>query len=208
MFSIALANTGKFCYDSIVKIVLKSEEVFNMNFINKIENKEDIYQNNEDQFKVFYEKHSKPFWRFIFKSCGDESMADDILQESYFKFIRANPQNLNEHQLKAYLYKIAVRLIIDHKRKIQVEQKSLSNISFENRKDADIFLSMDMEILFKQLKLKERTLLWLAYIEGYTHREISEITGTKEKGIRVQLFRIKKKFALILKSKGYNGAIK
>ncbi len=208
MFSIALANTGKFCYDAVVKIISKSEEVLKVSLTRNMESKTDSCQNNEAQFKVFYEKHSKPFWRFIYKSCGDESMADDILQESYFKFIRANPQHLNEYQLKAYLYKIAVRLIIDHKRKIQVEQKSLSNITFEDRKDADIFLSMDMEILFKQLKLKERTLLWLAYIEGYTHREIAEITGTKEKGIRVQLFRVKKKFASILKNKGYNGAIK
>lgn len=167
-----------------------------------------LKNNNEARFKVFYDNHSKPFWRFIYKTCGDEAMADDIFQESYFKFIRANPQNLNDYQLKAYLYKIAVRLVIDHKRKIQVEQKSLLNISFEERKDADIFLSMDMEILFKQLKAKERTLLWLAYIESYTHREIAEIMGIKEKGIRVQLFRVKKKFADILRKKGYNGAVK
>ncbi len=203
-----IVEKGRFAFDSILKIVPGDKKKIRHDIMTGMEEKADMTLKGESDFKRFYEKHSKAFWRFILKTCGDESMADDIFQESYFKFLRANPQNLNEHQLKAYLFKIAVRLVIDHHRKIQVEQKSLMNFHFDERKDGDIFLSMDMEILFKQLKPKERTLLWLAYIEGYRHREIADITGIKEKSVRVQLFRVKKKFAAILREKGYNGAKK
>lgn len=182
--------------------------------INHIKNSEFNTRNDKDtylrkisreSFKEFYRKYSKTFWYFIFKTCGDADLADDIFQESFFRFLRAKPVNLNEHQQKSYLYKVAFRLIIDQKRKIKVEEKIIGEIDFFERKDNDIFLSMDMEKMFNLLKPKERTLLWLAYIEGYTHKDISKIVEVKEKSIKVQLFRVKKKFAEILKQKGYNG---
>ena len=49
-------------------------------------------------------------------------MADDILQEAFYRYLKAEPFRLNEFQQKAYLYKTAYRLIIDHVRKIKTEQ--------------------------------------------------------------------------------------
>jgi len=160
---------------------------------------------SREAFTRFYKLYSKQLWFFIFKTCGDESMADDILQDAFYKYLRANPVDLNEHQQKAYLYKTAIRTIIDQKRKIRVaERYEAENVAHENR-NSHLLLSMDMDRLFKLLKPTERTLLWLAHVEGYSHREIAAIVDTKEKSVKVQLFRIRKKFAKILKQKGYSG---
>jgi RNA polymerase sigma-70 factor (ECF subfamily) len=48
----------------------------------------------------------------------------------------------------------------------------------------------------------ERSLLWLAYVEGSEHREIAAALGLKQKSIRVLLFRARQKFAQILKRRG------
>ena len=72
-------------------------------------------------FKIFYHKNSKPLWFYLYKTCQDEYLADDILQESFLKFIRVNPRHLDSYRQKAYLYKIATRLLIDVKRKIKIE---------------------------------------------------------------------------------------
>ncbi len=162
-------------------------------------------EDEEKRFECFYETHSKRFWYFILKICGDESMADDIFQESYFRFLKADPRGMADYQLKAYLYKIAVRLIIDHRRKIHLEEKSISSLKENEGKKPDILLSMDMDNLFKHLKPEDRTLLWLAYIEGYSHREIADIIGKGEKTIKVNLYRVRRKFAGILKAGGYDG---
>jgi len=163
----------------------------------------------KESFKGFYKKHSRSLWFYIYKTCGDESMADDIFQESFYKYLRAEPVKLNEYQQRAYLYKIAYRLVIDHKRKIKMEQEKSRDMGagFEMSKEQEMFMALDMEKTFKLLKPKERNLLWLAYVEGYSHNEIAAITGAKEKSIRVQLFRVKKKFAGILRQKGYNGEV-
>lgn len=165
----------------------------------------------KESFKGFYKKHSRSLWSFIYKTCGDESMADDIFQESFYKYLRAEPVKLNEYQQKAYLFKIAYRLIIDQVRRIKFQQEKSSemetdpDVGFEASNEQKITTALDMEKTFKLLAPKERTLLWLAYAEGYSHKEIAAIIHSKEKSIKVTLFRVKKKFANILRQQGYNG---
>lgn len=130
-------------------------------------------------------------------------MAHDVFQESFFRFFRSAPRQLNDHQKKSYLYKTAFRLIIDQKKRIQVEEKFQPEVCAQAPDNEDPFLSMDMERVFRLLKPGERTLLWLAYVESRSHKEISEITGVKEKSVKVQLFRIRKKFAGILTQYGF-----
>jgi len=166
----------------------------------------------KEAFKGFYKKYSRGLWFYIFKSCGDESLADDIFQDTFYRFLRAEPIRMNEYQQKAYLYKIATNLFIDHVRKVkrttqrETEQQDSSNaeLGYEECRQYQVFLAMDMEKLFKLLKPKERTLLWLAYVEGYSHKEIGRIVGIHEKSVKVKLFRARKKFGGILEQKGYD----
>jgi len=52
-----------------------------------------------------------------------------------------------------------------------------------------------------QLRLRDRQLLWLAYAEGYSHREIAEVTGLASASIRLLLFRARRKVARLLREK-------
>jgi RNA polymerase sigma-70 factor (ECF subfamily) len=50
-----------------------------------------------------------------------------------------------------------------------------------------------------RMRPRERQLLWLAYAEGYTHREIAEVTGLASASIRLLLFRARRKIANLLR---------
>ena len=156
----------------------------------------------KESFKGFYGKHSRTLWFYIFKTCGDPALTDDIFQESFFRYLRAEPVKLDENQQKAYLYKIAFRLVVDHSRK-KKEDRFPEHVEPRFDPSEDAYLSLDMQKNFETLKPNERTLLWLAFVEGYTHREIAGVMGIKEKSVKVMLFRVKKKFAGILRQKGY-----
>lgn len=137
-------------------------------------------------------------------------MADDVFQESFLRFLRAKPVVLNENHQKAYLYKVASRLIIDKKRRIKIErkvqaekEKSYKEEIYKEDREHDTLLSLDMENTFKSLKPKERILLWLSYVDGYTSGEIAEITNSKENSIKVQLLRARRKLASLLRQKKY-----
>ena len=64
-------------------------------------------------------------------------------------------------------------------------------------------MSLDLRKLFLLLKPRERKLLWLAFVEEYSHREIADILSVGEKSIKVMLHRTKTKFAALLEEKGY-----
>lgn len=171
-------------------------------------------ENRKKIWEKFYENHSRSFWFYIYKICGDEQTADDIFQESFYKFLKAKINFQNEKHMKAYLYRIAYRLIIDKVRRIKVEKKAfeeeqrayMSDIQREVPQSENHF-SLDMEKIFKKLKPKERMLLWLAYVEEYSYGEISEMTETKENSLKVQLFRAREKLAKILKTQELQGRV-
>lgn len=163
-------------------------------------------ENRKRIWEKFYERYSRSFWFYIYKICGNEQTADDIFQDSFCKFLKANINIQNEKHMQVYIYRIAYRLILDKLRRAKVEKKAFEEgqqAYMRNRQkkgpQSEIDFSLDMEKTFKRLKPKERMLLWLAYVEGYNYAEIAEMTETKENSLKVQLFRARERLAGILK---------
>ncbi len=169
---------------------------------------------DESAFNAFYQKTARLLWHYICRVGGDASLADDILQETYLRFLHAPKRKQDESLMKAYLYKIATHLIIDHWRRVKREQRWIVNThSHEDAKPAlslthkdtagTVILGRDMSRILLELKPLERSLLWLAYAEGSEHREIAVALGLKENSIRVLLYRARQKLARLLKQKGW-----
>jgi RNA polymerase sigma-70 factor (ECF subfamily) len=173
-------------------------------------------------FQVFYAKTAPGLRGYVRRASGNEALADDILQESYLRFLRADLSQFRDAQfrdaqprdaqfnnvthadapLKAYLYKIASSLLIDHWRRVKRERRwSLWNFlggePVTNPKSES-----DAMRFFRRLKPQEQLLLWLAYVEGFDHREIAAALRLKEKSVRVVLFRARKKLARTLEDAG------
>lgn len=144
-------------------------------------------------FSHTYEANSKGLWFYILKSTRNETLTDDIFQETFYRFIRANPQNLQAAQEKKYLYTTASRLIIDHYRRSETKNSNELNEELEGNDPLNHTANFEIEKLFSILPAEERSLLWLAYAEEYSHAEIASITGIKEKTVKVKLHRIKKR---------------
>ena len=72
---------------------------------------------------------------------------------------------------------------------------------FRREPHADRSKGDDMTEAFGELKPQQRSLLWLAYVEGFDHREIADAAGVKEKSVKVLLFRARKALAGILEGK-------
>lgn len=156
-------------------------------------------------FQKFYVQVAPVLRGYLYRVCGDPVLADDIFQESFFRFLRTVRWNTPHRQQKAFIFKIAARLIIDNIRRIKPDP--LDAARTEDAKAAAISrhkdLESDMKNLFDTLRPRDRSLLWLAYVEGYSHEEIAEMMGLSAKSIRVLLFRLRGSFAASLRSKGY-----
>lgn len=156
---------------------------------------------DESTFGTFYRQAARPLWIYIRRVSGDSALADDIMQEAFFRFLRSSPpMTMDTSQTKSYLYKIATNLLRDHwrrQKRVQLEtiqddgEKLVTLVEIEN---------YDISDALEKLSRNERILIWLAYVEGQNHREIARALGLKEKSIRVLLFRAKRNLARIIRN--------
>jgi RNA polymerase sigma-70 factor (ECF subfamily) len=157
---------------------------------------------DQSQFRAFYEKTAPALRTYICRSCGSVDLADDILQDAFLRFLRVAPAAMEEPQMRSYLYRTAESLIADHWRRWKREQRWEVDSLFQKEAPPDRDMGDDMTRAFRQLKPDHRSLLWLAYVEGFDHREIAAARGVGEKSVKVLLFRARKALADILARAG------
>lgn len=61
-------------------------------------------------------------------------------------------------------------------------------------------LRRDLGRFLAKLRPQDRQLLWLAHVEGASHREIAEVLGVQEASVRVLVFRARKRLAEMLEA--------
>ncbi len=159
----------------------------------------------ESAFQQLYEATNKSLWAYIYKLVNDTALTDDIFQETYLRLLHAEVSRLNEPQLKAYIFSIATNLLRDHWRKEKRERNWFEkepDTELSGQQGFDVHLGYDVNDAFQQLSAQNRSLLWLAYVEEYEHKEIAHMLTLNEKSIKVLLFRAKKKLMDILQRFG------
>ena len=53
-----------------------------------LEEAERTFPMTEDEFRVFYDLTARPVWVYINRMTGDGRLADDLLQEAYYRLLR------------------------------------------------------------------------------------------------------------------------
>jgi RNA polymerase sigma-70 factor (ECF subfamily) len=159
---------------------------------------------DSDGFAAFYERSARPLWAYLARVSGNAALADDLLQESFLRFLGADYPNDGEVSARRYLFRIATNLLRDHWRRPRAS--SLEDIPEELFQTRDHAGECDSKAMLgpalEAMRPRERQLLWLAYAEGYSHREIAEITGLASASIRLLLFRARRKIARLLVNGG------
>src|SRR5207248_1514575 len=72
---------------------------------------------DEDAFRLFYERTARPVWAYLSRMSGDARLADDLLQEAYYRFLRANVTHESDAHRRNYLFRIATNLVKDLRRR-------------------------------------------------------------------------------------------
>src|SRR5919201_7033510 len=71
---------------------------------------------DEDAFRAFYERTAPSLWGYLARISGDRQVADDLLQESYYRLLKAREAFESETHRRNYLYRVATNLVRDSRR--------------------------------------------------------------------------------------------
>lgn len=135
-------------------------------------------------------KHADSLYRFALKSLRDSDQAKDIVQESFLR-LWENRQAVLSGKEKSYLFTIAYRLIVDD---VRFAKRYGSNDSLHLQADSTARRGYDnlSEIVqgyIDRLPPRQKTLIMLRDYEGYSYREIAEMTSLSESQVKVYIFR-------------------
>lgn len=158
---------------------------------------------DEDTFRAFYDRTARGVWVYLARVTGDRHMADDLLQETFYRFLRAAASHNSEEHRRNSLYRIATNLARDARRRRlarpsagpagdEVERLTGGDRSGAAEQHTDFSRAMS------RLKPRERAMLWLAYAEGASHREIASALGLRPASMKFLLFRARRKLAALL----------
>jgi RNA polymerase sigma-70 factor (ECF subfamily) len=166
------------------------------------------FQMDEDAFRSFYDRTARSLWAYLSRATGDSRLADDLLQEAYYRLLRAGRQYEDEAHRRHYLFRIGINLVRDHQRRPRInltrrmpeagERDHPSTASSGDVADSAA-RRIDLGRAMAQLTRRERDLLWLAYAQGSSHEEIAVSLGLKAASIKSLLFRARRRLAALLR---------
>ncbi|HEX7585164.1 MAG TPA: RNA polymerase sigma factor [Prolixibacteraceae bacterium] len=144
---------------------------------------------NVKEYNQSVDLYSDHVFRFILKNIRDEERARDIVQDSYEKLWR-NAENVNFEKVKSYLFTTAYHTMIDvlrkDKRQTYMEDYQIPE-DLHNEQYSD--LAEILNIAVKQLTEIQRTVILLRDYEGYSYKEIGDITTLSEAQVKVYIYR-------------------
>jgi RNA polymerase sigma-70 factor (ECF subfamily) len=162
-------------------------------------------QMDEETFRAFYDRTARQVWAYLARITGDRTLADDLLQESFYRFLRAEHAFTSDSHRRNYLFRIATNLAHDRHRRGRVavnvpipEENAPGALSDGRDLAAETERRTDLARAMATLKPREREMLWLAYAQGSSHEEIAESLGLRKNSIKILLFRARRRLAAAL----------
>ncbi len=167
------------------------------------ENKDKI----EKVFMESYEEFSDAIFRYTLFQTSNRQTAIDISQDTFIKTWQYLQKGQEIENIRAFLYRVAKNLIIDHRRKKKsYSLDEMTEYGVDFRTDEDLVEDQQKE--FEKQKVlktidnvdeKYREILILRYIEEMSIKEIGEVMDKSQNHVSVMIHRGIEKLKKLLK---------
>lgn len=142
-----------------------------------------------NEYNSCVDNHADGLYRFLLKNIKDEEVALDLVQESFMKLWEKR-KGVESKKSKSYLFTTGYHTMIDFIR------KNSRNVSFEtvehSEQNYERGYSDLKEILNKaieKLPVDQKSVVLLRDYEGYSYKEIADITALTETQVKVYIYR-------------------
>jgi RNA polymerase sigma-70 factor (ECF subfamily) len=180
---------------------------------------------NDETFSAIFDTTRGALLAYLRRTSGDVSLAEDLLQDSYIRLLNHPPRILRSvgrdvpvPQVRKWLFTTATRLLSDHWRRergrfwlpwatAHDEEAWTAPEPASDAPLADRTLGGHEAVAagFARLSPRQRSLLWLATVEGFEHQELARLFGVSPASVRVLLHRARTRMGEALKALGVEG---
>jgi len=162
----------------------------------------------------FYEVYDQYFDRvrsFILGAVKNPWVADDLVQETFFRVLQKMDAVRDETKLSSWIYRIAANLCQDHFRRAKRRPLSLEanpagelagEFSLEQQME-QYQVSLWVQDLVSRLPDPLRQVLELCDIKQASYREAADFLGLSVENVKIRLHRARKQLKAILEDEGH-----
>jgi RNA polymerase sigma factor (sigma-70 family) len=150
-----------------------------------------------------YRAYAAELQRFISNKVGDPTVAEDLTSTVFLKALRWLREDQSSESARSWLYATARTTIVDYwQAQSPYEMHSLSGLEEQlHFRDDPAFANQQVEMrvqnLLSLLPERDRTILTLRYLQGYSAAEIASALGTSAGHIRVLQLRALRRAAQV-----------
>jgi RNA polymerase sigma-70 factor, ECF subfamily len=146
---------------------------------------------SDDAFDALYEAHTPVLYALALRlTGGDQREAEDLVQESWVRAVRALSTFRARSALRSWLCGLLVNV---RRERIRTEWRTVDAPDLESvAQSGDLDDALDLERAVAALPEGARDVYVLHDVYGYTHREIGEMLGIVDSASRSQLTRARK----------------
>lgn len=154
---------------------------------------------------VLFERYHRSVHRFLTRVLRCSSLAEDVLQDAFLRVYDRRQSYRSPHKFSTWLFTIAYRMAIDTLRRGE-RTEMLGALTDDLRDIApspaesverDEYAQVVRDAI-TALPEDQRITIMLREYEGFSYREIAEITHTTERAARVRGFRARQALAVSL----------
>lgn len=155
---------------------------------------------SELAFSEIYARHSQSLYAYCQKVMEFSEEADDVFQDTFYKFIESYKENSVVTNIKGMLIRIARNKCLNYKRSsketIDYDDLILTSEQDNSLENEELLDLVDMAI--KTLEFEYREVFVLRNYQGLSYIEISAILGVNLTTVRNRLYRAKEKIKNLL----------
>ena len=153
-----------------------------------------------------YEEHGPSIMAFLVNRLGDRTDAEDLLQETFVRAIKAQDNLRDESKLKSYLFSVAHNLMVNHVRRKRPttlgqgaddQTDPLEQIADTDRLTPDEEASLadlngHVQRTLETMSERYRVAFQLGVLEGRSYNEICRSTGWNLGQVKINIHRARK----------------
>lgn len=139
-------------------------------------------------FEDYIEENIDKAFRFAYSYSGNKSDAEDVVSESVVKALSKISSLRDTEKINCWFMSIIANTAKQNLRRQKkfVFESEDSAEKIAAKEESSFF---EFEDLIKNLDVKYRELLIMKYFEGFTFKEISEISSLSENTVKTRLYR-------------------
>lgn len=142
-----------------------------------------------EEYNKAVDTYADNLYRFVVKNLKNEAMASDVVQDTFEK-LWIKLENVSGLKVKTYLFTSAYHTMIDYIRKEKrYSDADLLTLNEGHETDNYSDLAEILERAVQNLPQDQRAVVMLRDYEGYSYREIADITKLSETQVKVYIYR-------------------